>query len=77
MCVIVFLYNSADEFDDTLPPTFENPVLTPIHFTSVRCTGLEFNIGQCEWNTETSSCTNNNNAVGIRCTQLQGLCDEY
>lgn len=57
-------YFSAEEFDDTSPPS--SPTSTLIHFTSVRCTGLEFNIGQCQWSTETSSCSS---AVGVRCTQ--------
>ena len=64
---------SAEEFDDEAPPTFDNPSGTPIHFTSVVCTGLEFNIGQCQWSTETDSCTNTN-AVGVRCTNTPGLC---
>ena len=67
-----FIFRSAEEFDDESPPTFDNPSDTPIHFTSVMCTGLEFNIGQCQWSTETASCTNTD-AVGVRCTQAPGL----
>ena len=51
------------------PPSFgvdlENK---PIHFTSVDCTGLEFNIGECQWSVMTDTCTSSN-AVGISCTQ--------
>ena len=36
---------SAEEFDDQAPPTFDNPSGTPIHFTSVVCTDLEFTLG--------------------------------
>ena len=72
-CVYCCNCNSAEEFDDDVPPTFQTPSTTPIHFTSVTCTGLEFNIGQCQFSAETSSTCTNANAVGVRCTQTPGV----
>ncbi|XP_065890017.1 scavenger receptor cysteine-rich domain-containing group B protein-like isoform X1 [Dysidea avara] len=62
-------YSSAVMLEPNSPPSFgvdlENK---PIHFTSVDCTGLEFNIGECQWSVMTDTCTSSN-AVGISCTQ--------
>lgn len=74
MWILLNSYNSAEEFDDVFPPTFQNPSAdAPIHFTSVSCTGLEFNIGQCQFSTETSLACTNANAVGVRCTETPGV----
>ena len=40
----------------------------PIHFTLVDCTGLESNIGECQWSIITDTCTSSD-AIGISCTQ--------
>ena len=63
-----FSHNSAEEFDNA--PSLSNPSSTPTHFTSVNCTGLEFNIGQCQFSTDTRSCTT---VVGVSCVGAPGL----